>query len=270
MAAFNYCQDLGNDGIWSIFLPNRRYQRKCAIVHSMYHAMGEECPKMVFVDPCCPEFVEKLITQAVSRRDESTEETNTTLKRITFLDQLTTETTDKVRIRSELLNLLLAGRDSTAALMSNVFFELSRRPEIQDRLRQEVATHVGNELPTFEGIKSMKYLRAILNESLRIHPIVPENARQAVCDTVLPLGGGEDGKSPALVKKGQMVSWSSYAMHRREDLYGKDAAEFNPERWLDDVDGDGRKGLRVGWEYLPFNGGPRICIGRKSFDQVFL
>ena len=110
----------------------------------------------------------------------------------------------------------------------------------------------------------MKYLRAILNESLRIHPIVPENSRQAVCDSVLPLGGGEDGKSPALVKKGQLVAWSSYAMHRREDLYGKDAAEFKPERWLDDMDGDGGKGLRVGWEYLPFNGGPRICIGRKS------
>ena len=50
-------------------------------------------------------------------------------------------------------------------------------------------------------------------------------------------------------------------MHRREDLYGEDAAEFKPERWLDDAD---EKGLRVGWEYLPFNGGPRICIGRKS------
>lgn len=218
----------------------------------------------------CSEFAEHLITQALSRKDGSTEDTNDAPKRVTFLDQLIAETTDKVRIRSELLNLLLAGRDSTAALMSNVFFELSRSPEIQDRLRREVATHIGNELPTFEGIKSMKYLRAILNESLRIHPIVPENSRQAICDTVLPLGGGEDGKSPALVKKGQLVAWSSYAMHRREDFYGQDAAEFKPERWLDDLDGDGGKGLRVGWEYLPFNGGPRICIGRKSPHHVFL
>ena len=91
--------------------------------------------------------------------------------------------------------------------------------------------------------------------------IVPENSRQAVQDTVLPLGGGEDGKSPALIKKGQLLAWSSYSMHRREDLYGEDAAEFKPERWLDDAD---EKGLRVGWEYLPFNGGPRICIGRES------
>ena len=48
-------------------------------------------------------------------------------------------------------------------------------------------------------------------------------------------------------------------MHRRTDLFGEDAAEFRPERWLDEGE---KKGLRVGWEFLPFNGGPRICIGR--------
>ncbi len=49
-------------------------------------------------------------------------------------------------------------------------------------------------------------------------------------------------------------------MHRRKDFYGEDAEEFRPERWIDGEEG---KGLRVGWEYLPFNGGPRICIGRE-------
>lgn len=210
-------------------------------------------------------FVDKLVEKALSKTQRATEKSNEEPARVTFLSQLISETTDKVRVRSELLNLLLAGRDSTAALMSNVFFELSRRPEMQGRLRREIDDFVGSELPTFEGIKGMKYLRAVLNESLRIHPIVPENSRQAVQDTVLPLGGGEDGKSPALIQKGQLLAWSSYAMHRREDLFGEDAAEFKPQRWLDDEDGQGSKGLRVGWEYLPFNGGPRICIGRKSF-----
>ena len=50
-------------------------------------------------------------------------------------------------------------------------------------------------------------------------------------------------------------------MHRRHDLYGDDAEDFKPERWLDGP--DGQKGLRVGWEYLPFNGGPRICLGQQ-------
>jgi cytochrome P450 len=68
-------------------------------------------------------------------------------------------------------------------------------------------------------------------------------------DTTLPLGGGPDGKSPIFVPKGQMVIYQVYVMHRRTDLYGEDAQEFKPERW---------ENLRPGWQYLPFNGGPRI------------
>jgi len=179
--------------------------------------------------------------------------------RYVFLHELCSKTTDKVNVRAELLNILLAGRDSTASLLSNVWFELSKRPAIWNRLRTEVDA-LNGKLPNFEMLKGMKYLRAILNESLRLYPIVPENDRQAIQDTVLPVGGGEDGKSPILIKKGQMVHWSLWTMHRRKDIYGEDAEEFKPERWLDE---DGKKGLRVGWEYLPFNGGPRICIGRE-------
>ena len=179
--------------------------------------------------------------------------------RYVFLHELVSQTSDKIKIRSELLNILLAGRDTTASLLSNVWFELSKRPDVWTRLRREVDSLDG-ELPTFENLKDMKYLRAVLNESLRLYPVVPENDRQAEVDTVLPVGGGEDGKSPVFVAKGQMVHWSLYTMHRRKDLYGDDAESFKPERWLDQGE---KKGLRVGWEYLPFNGGPRICIGRR-------
>jgi len=51
-----------------------------------------------------------------------------------------------------------------------------------------------------------------------------------------------------------MVGYSPYNMHRRKDLYGEDADEYKPERW---------ETLRPGWEYLPFNGGPRICLGQQ-------
>jgi len=80
-----------------------------------------------------------------------------------------------------------------------------------------------------------------------------------VRDTVLPVGGGDDGLSPIFVPKGGRVQYSVYAMHRRTDLYGPDALEFRPERW-----GEGTKSGR-GWDYLPFNGGPRICLGREFY-----
>lgn len=53
-----------------------------------------------------------------------------------------------------------------------------------------------------------------------------------------------------------------HAIHHSNDHFGEDADEFRPERWLDE---EGKKGLKVGWEYLPFNGGPRICIRRECF-----
>jgi cytochrome P450 len=71
---------------------------------------------------------------------------------------------------------------------------------------------------------------------------------------VLPKGGGPDGQSPIFVEKGTVVSYSTYILHRRTDYYGDDAGEFKPERW---------ETLRPGWEYLPFNGGPRICVGQQ-------
>ena len=179
--------------------------------------------------------------------------------RYVFLHELVSQTEDKLKIRSELLNILLAGRDTTASLLSNSWFELSNRPDVWHRLQCEVDSLDGGS-PTFEKLKDMKYLRAVFNESLRLYPVVPENDRQAEVDTVLPVGGGDDGKSPVFVKKGEIVHWSLYTMHRRKDLYGEDAEKFKPERWLDQGE---KKGLRVGWEYLPFNGGPRICIGRR-------
>ena len=87
--------------------------------------------------------------------------------------------------------------------------------------------------------------------------------RQALQATILPLGGGPDGRSPMLVRKGEAVGWCAYVMHRRKDLYGPDADNFKPERWNKNPKG-GPDLTTVGWAYLPFNGGPRVCLGRES------
>ena len=75
--------------------------------------------------------------------------------------------------------------------------------------------------------------------------------------TTLPVGGGVDGKYPVLVRAGESVGYCVYAMHRRKDLYGDDAAYFRPARWND------LRTKELGMGYLPFNGGPRVCPGRK-------
>lgn len=82
-----------------------------------------------------------------------------------FLHELVKATQDPVRIRSESLNILLAGRDSTASLLGNVWFMLAKRPDIWVKLRNEV-DGLNGEHPTFEQIKNMRYLRYLLNESM--------------------------------------------------------------------------------------------------------
>lgn len=95
------------------------------------------------------------------------------------------------------------------------------------------------------------------SQVLRLYPSVPVNSREATSLTTLPVGGGPDGKSPILVRPGEGVGYCVYAMHRRKDIYGDDADEFRPERWEDGSLKD------IGWAYLPFNGGPRLCLGRE-------
>jgi len=70
----------------------------------------------------------------------------------------------------------------------------------------------------------------------------------------LPVGGGEDGTKPVAIRKGQVVAFGVYGMHRRKDIWGEDADEFRPERW---------ERRKMDWAYLPFSGGPRICLGRE-------
>jgi cytochrome P450 len=102
----------------------------------------------------------------------------------------------------------------------------------------------------------------VYNIVLRLYPSVPCNSRAALETTILPTGGGPDGASPIMVRKGEAVGFCVYAMHRRKDLYGSDAESFRPERW--DPNEDNEVDLKnIGWGYLPFNSGPRACLGRK-------
>ena len=215
----------------------------------------------------CHSFVDYYVQKGLKERQNTNDQkTTSNNERYIFLEELVRQTDDPIRIRSELLNILLAGRDTTASLLTNVWHILCQRPDIWQKLQTEVSDMLGTQPPLFSEVKNLRYLRAILNESLRLHPVVPINTREAIEDTTLPRGGGLDGQSPIFIKKGQLVTWSLYSMHRRKDLFGPDAEEFRPERWLDDPNKQ-VKAIRPTWEYLPFNGGARICLGQRKFSN---
>jgi cytochrome P450 len=130
----------------------------------------------------------------------------------------------------EVLSIFTAGRDTTTSVLSYLFFELSRRPDVVAAIRQEIE-ELGEENPTWEHLRSMKYLNWVLKEALRLNPPVASNQREAIRDTVLPRGGGPDGRSPVFVVAGTNVRYQPWVMHRRKDIYGEDAEDFRPERW---------------------------------------
>ncbi|CAN8100918.1 unnamed protein product [Discula destructiva] len=173
-----------------------------------------------------------------------------------FLQDLAAATDDVEKIQGDLLSLLLAGRDTTASLLCSLFYQLSRRPDVWKALCEEVEQicQMGGERPTYDQLRELKYARWCINEVLRLYPPVPTSAKVARRDTVLPRGGGPDGKLPIYIPAGRKVFWSSYTMHRNPETWGPDAEEFRPERW---------ENARPSWTYIPFNGGPRICIGQQ-------
>lgn len=147
-----------------------------------------------------------------------------------FLDELLkTGEPDEV-IRNQLLSVFQAGRDTTSSVLTYLFLELSRRPDVVSKIQEEIQ-EIGVNDPTWEQLKNMKYINWAVKESLRLNPPVPSNAREAARDTVLPVGGGPDGKSPIFVQKGTMLRYTVWTMQRRKDLFGDDAEEFRPERW---------------------------------------
>ena len=173
-----------------------------------------------------------------------------------FLDRIAEESTTETDLRDQLLNILLAGRDTTACCLSWTLRLLVRHTEVLKRLRSEiVSVMVDSGEPTRKHIKQMPFLSCVIKESLRLYPPVPLNNREAIRTTVLPTGGGPDGNSPMLVRKGELVVFSQYVNSRRRNIYGYDADEFRPDRWeTGELSG-------IGWAYFPFNGGPRQCLG---------
>lgn len=206
----------------------------------------------------CHKFIDHYVQLALSKEKSSAQKTSYGKEKYVFLDAIAESTRDPIMLRDQMLSILLAGRDTTASLLSFVFMVFTQQPEIYAKLRTIVLEKFGTYSQpreiSFSKLKGCNYLQWIINEALRLYPVVPYDGRRAARDTTLPTGGGPSGTSPIYVRKDQQVEYSVYAMHRRKDLWGPDADDFKPERW---------NGRKSGWEYLPFNGGPRICIGQQ-------
>ncbi|KMT00143.1 hypothetical protein BVRB_1g019640 [Beta vulgaris subsp. vulgaris] len=190
-----------------------------------------------------------------------------------FLEQCNT---DFKYLRDIILNFVIAGKDTTAATLSWFIYMLCKHQKVQEKIAEEVRKVTNMEkVGSFsefeasvseESLERMQYLHAALTETLRLYPAVPVDAKICFSDDTLP-----DGYS---VKKGDMVSYQPYAMGRMRFIWGDDAEEYRPERWLNE---DGIFQPENPFKFTAFQAGPRICLGKefayrqmKIFSAVLL
>nr|XP_043638509.1 cytochrome P450 94B3-like [Erigeron canadensis] len=165
-------------------------------------------------------------------------------------------------IRDMVISFLMAGRDTTSAAMTWLFWLLTWHPKVEKNILKEVnyiVNEQNNKLSlTFDDLKKMDYLKACLCESMRLYPPVVWDSKHAENDDVLP-----DGTH---VYKGNRVMYFPYGMGRMDTLWGKDCLEFRPDRWFSE---QGGFKMENPYKFPVFQAGPRVCLGKEmAFIQM--
>ncbi|CAA7047259.1 unnamed protein product [Microthlaspi erraticum] len=149
-------------------------------------------------------------------------------------------------IRDVVLSLLLAGRDTTSSALTWFFWLLSKHPQVMTKIRHEIKTKFD---PT--DLEKLVYLHAALNESMRLYPPIPFNHKSPSKSDVLPSGHK--------VEVDAKIVLSMYALGRMRSVWGEDASDFKPERWILD---NGSLRHEPSYKFMAFSAGPRACVGK--------
>ncbi|RFU80545.1 cytochrome p450 [Trichoderma arundinaceum] len=166
-------------------------------------------------------------------------------------------------ILAECSVMMNAGTDTTTAALTSAIFLLYRHPRVLAKLRQELDSVTGqaSEVPTYECVSSLPYLRACVEESLRIRP-----ASSFGLPRVVPPGGRTIAGQ--YIPEGVTVSVPTYTLLRNPDCF-EEAETFNPDRW---INSDSETREKMNTAHFPFSLGPRACIGRNIayFEQLLV
>ncbi|KAL2669787.1 hypothetical protein Neosp_015232 [[Neocosmospora] mangrovei] len=163
-------------------------------------------------------------------------------------------------IIAECSAMMNAGTETTTAAMTNTVYLLYTHPHVLAKLRAEIDTAIpGANIPSYDAASKLPYLRACIEESLRVRP-----ASSFGLPRVVPEGGRHIAGQ--FVPEGVTVSVPTYSLLRDESVF-EHATEYDPDRWMTD---DSEKKHRMMSNHLPFSTGPRACIGRNIayFEQI--
>ncbi|XP_054794105.1 cytochrome P450 704C1-like isoform X1 [Prosopis cineraria] len=206
------------------------------------------------------DFVFKLIKSRIQQLQTTKDSAN---KRGDILSRfLQTDEFETTYLRDIILNFVIAGKDTSAATLAWFIYVLCKHPAVQEKVAKEVKEVTNRKEMssptefvlslTDEALEKMNYLHAAITETLRLYPAVPVDAKMCFSDDTLP-----DGYS---VNKGDTVAYQPYAMGRMKFIWGDDAEEYRPERWLDE---NNVFMPESHFKFTAFQAGPRICLGKE-------
>nr|AHF22080.1 CYP704A87 [Artemisia annua] len=212
-------------------------------------------------------IIDKFVYEIIRNKREQLKNRNLYRNKEDILSRFITESDNDPEnmsdeyLRDILLNFLIAGKDTTANTLTWFFYMLCKHPLIQEKVAEDVkvATEADSNTPldafgfklTEVAIDKMHYLHATLSETMRLYPAVPLNRKSVEKDDVLPDG--------FIIKKGDGLGYMPYPMGRMTYIWGEDAEDFRPERWLN----DGVFRPESPFKFTAFQAGPRICLGKE-------
>lgn len=193
--------------------------------------------------------VERVVARMIAdRRASGLEGRNDLLSRMMASHDEAGSSMSDALLRDEAITLLLAGHETTALALSWTFYLLGLHPQIQARLASEIAETIGERPATTDDLPRLKYTESVVMEAMRVYPPAWGIGREST--TTCELGG-------YAVRAGTTIFIVPWILHR-DPRYFDEPEVFRPERWMGPL---ARTLPR--FAYMPFGGGPRICIGQR-------
>ncbi|MEK5497332.1 bifunctional cytochrome P450/NADPH--P450 reductase [Bacillus sp. FSL M8-0077] len=195
------------------------------------------------------DFMKQLVDDIIQERKKQDKTGNDLLSLMLHAkDPETGERLSDENIRYQIITFLIAGHETTSGLLSFAIYFLLKNPDKLKKAVQEADDVLQGGLPTFKQVQKLSFTRMVLNEALRLWPTAPTFSLYAKEDTVI------GGKYP--IKKNQSVNVLLPKLHRDQAVWGEDAEEFKPERFM-------HPEKIPQHAYKPFGNGQRACIGMQ-------
>ncbi|KAJ4245808.1 hypothetical protein NW762_013932 [Fusarium torreyae] len=201
------------------------------------------------------QYGQELVEQAERRRkcSDGTHDDTAPILIHTLLDHLN----DRELVADSALSFLSAGKDTIAQALTWTFYLLTSHQDVSDKIFHMVKNCNSDVVKQEDiGADASNFILAVFYEALRLYPPIPIEMKQAQEDTVLPDG--------TFIPQDSVVLWCTWAMNRSNLTWGSDAEHYRPDRWLQ----DGVMVQRSAAEFPVFQGGARLCLGKKMADLI--